>query len=171
LNAQLIAEAAPDSRQAKALVNNLESLTCQLSNSEIADFVVGPMGLTHIDTHWAIEEVMRQDPAGGRAHESRCETLMINRPVDGLDHETVRSALERSVTATGMSGNPKTYWRIKFCGNEGDLGYWDAAANFGLSIIANDEYEFEDLDVSWPNWFSRLSELSAAIVEPQRRSA
>jgi hypothetical protein len=171
LNAQLIAEAAPDSRQAKALVNNLEALTCQLSDNEIADYIVGPMGMTHIDTHWGAEEIMRQDPAGGRPLKSRCETLMINRAVDRLDHEVVRLALERSVTAAGLSGNPKTYWRIKFAGNGGDLGYWDAAAKFGLSIIGSDEYEFEDLDVSWPNWFSRLSELSAAIVEPQRRSA
>jgi hypothetical protein len=171
LDAHLIEAAAPDTRQAKALVDNLESLACRLSDAEIAEFVVAPMSLTQRDTHWDTERIKRLDPAGGRSYDSGCATLMINRTLDDLNCDMVLAALERFVVATGMADDSKSYWRIKFSGNENTLGYWDAAANFGLSIVGNTEIEFDSLDVIWPRWFSRLQELSATVGEAGRRSA
>jgi hypothetical protein len=93
------------------------------------------------------------------------------RAVDGLDHNAVRSALERFVLATGFTDKPKTYWRIKFSEDGGALGYWDAAAGFGLSIIAGEEQEFDHLGIAWPRWFTRLKELLAAVAQHERRPA
>lgn len=171
LDASLVEKTAPEHHQAAALVGNLESLTCQLSESETADYVVGPLGLTHFDSHWGSEEIMRQDPATGKPQKSRCETLIVDRIVDGLDDEAVLSALRRFVVATFLSGHPRNYWRIKFSGNRGDLGYWDAASNIGLSLVGAGDNEFDSLEVAWPDWFRHLKDLSAAVTRSSRQTA
>lgn len=171
LDPQLIEATAPDTRQAKALVNNLESLACRLSDAEVAEYVVAPMGITHLDTHWDTEVIMRQNPASGRPHQSSCNTLMIDRAIVGLNYDIVLSALHRFVIATGLSGSSDGYWRIKFPSNAKALGYWDDDANFGLSIVGDSDIEFDRLDVVWPGWFSRLKDLSAAVGQPKRQTA
>ncbi len=107
LDAQLITATEPDPGQASALLGNLESLTRRLTDSEIADYVVAPLGCTHRDVQWGTEEVMRADSAAGRPYKYRSETLIVHHAVDGLDHEAVRSALERFMIATGLVDKPK----------------------------------------------------------------
>jgi hypothetical protein len=79
LDSQLIASATPNPRQGKALLTNLEALTCAMSDSEIADYVVAPLGITHRDVEWRAEEVMRADPSVGRPYKYRSETMTIFR--------------------------------------------------------------------------------------------
>lgn len=171
LGTQIIDPTAPNSIQAKALVDNLGLLTCDFSAQEIADYLVEPWGLNHRDTHWGAEEIMRRDPLSGKSYKSRCETLIINPTVEHLDCAAIVSALKRFVVATEVSGGTRNYWRIKFPANENALGYWDAGCSFGLSLVGDEEYEFEHLDVSLPSWFVRLRELSSAIGSRDRLSA
>lgn len=73
------------------------------------------------------------------------------------------------MVATHFADKPKDYWRIKFAGNGTDVGYWDAASGYGLTMVNGEEREFEQLDPQWPERISRLEDLEA-IVHCERLS-
>jgi hypothetical protein len=171
LDLGLLTATEPRPDQAHALVRNIELLAGRLTNKEVADYVVTPLGCTHRDVQWRTEEVRRVDPTTAKSSEYRCQALVLQRAVDGLDHHEVRSALERYITATHFEDKPKDYWRIRFAGNRTDVGLWDRALHYGLTVVNGEDVEFYELEPVWPEWLSRLQDLESGVRRGQRRSA
>jgi hypothetical protein len=170
LDLQVLSATEPRPDQASALLRNIELLAGRLTNNEIADNVVAPLGCTHRDVQWRTEEVRRVDPKMAKSSKYRCQTLVLQRAVKGLDHQAVRSALECYIIATHFADKPKDYWRIRFAANRTDVGIWDGASGYGLIIVNGEDEEFDELEPVWPEWLSRLDDLESTVL-PRQRSA
>lgn len=170
LGVELLTTTEPRPDHASALLSNIELLAGRRTNNEIAEYVVAPLGRTYHDVQWRTELVRRADPVTAKARDYRCETLLLQRAVDGLDHDAVRSSLERLVIATHFADEPMDYWRIRFAGNGTDVGFWDAVSGYGLTMVKGEDQEFERLEPVWPAWLSRIEDLKLA-VPPGRLSA
>jgi hypothetical protein len=155
-----------DTAQSLAQLHGLAHLAGFPTRVEVADYVIGPLGLALHDVDWEYADVMRTDPKAGKRGRRREQTLVVRGQVDELSCETVKQALARFAAATGSIEPTKDYWRIRFEGNGTSVGCWDGAAVDGFAITDTDDEDIHELEPSWPEWTSRLR-----VIEAQIRSA
>jgi hypothetical protein len=163
LDAEFVGRSGSQSEQTLAQLRSLSRITSFPSNTDVASYVVAPLGLEPRDVEWKVDEVRRADPSTGKGRLHRSQTLVIRRRVDGLDCPTIRHALGRFVAATDVTEPNRDYWRIKFDGHTGCVGYWDEAAGRGLAVADSEEEDFFGLNPAWPEWTLRLRSLEARV--------
>jgi hypothetical protein len=165
LDAEFVGRSRSESEQTLAQLRSLDRITCFPSSADLASYVVAPLGLGPRDVEWKVEEVHRADLSTGKGRLHRSETLVIRRRVDGLDCATIRHALGRFVAATAVTETNRNYWRIKFDGQTGCVGYWDEAAGRGLAVAESEDEDFFGLNPAWPEWTLRLRRLQARVPD------
>lgn len=164
LDAEFADRTGEHSEQTLGQLRSLEHLTCFPSDADVAAHVVAPFGLESSDVEWRAEEVPRLDPSTGKNRSHRSHTLVVRRRIDRLDFPAIRHALGRFVVATDGTEGTRNYWRIKFDGNPGCVGFWDEAEGRGMAWNeSDDEDEFFELHLVWLPWKLRLRSLEAQV--------
>jgi len=157
LDAQLCLDAAP--KYGKSAAEQLWLLASRLDDSELRAFVLKPLGLSATAGRWDSVPVMRS--GGGSAQKVRILTVTDAVPV--LDSNRAIAALARlAMTSWFNDDMHREYWRITFAENKA-MCFWDERAHDGLCVITGDETELDDLDLPWPEWWTRFDEVHSAL--------
>ncbi len=157
LDAQLCLNAAP--KHAKSTAEQLWLLASRLDDSWLRAFVLAPLGLSPMAGRWDSVPVMRSR----RGNAQKVKILTITDAVPLLDSSRAIATLARLAMSSWFNDDTHCdYWRIKFAENKA-MCFWDERAHDGLCVIAGEETEFADLDLPWPEWWTRFDEVHSNL--------